>query len=310
MQKIYTLGLAALLVLVISIAVMAQTGVISGTVTDTLGVGVNQAYVTYSQGCGMGQIIDSTYTNAQGQYTFPQVAPNTYKVRASKPGMGMTMQNNVVVVAGQTTVVNLVLQGSCGMGGCQHDSLAPIAAEGYAMVDSGMCMVNYWLDTNNDGIAEYRLNFGPPSYNPGSGAQRPEDGDWITITGGLNPMPNPDMIVVYTINGLFWRGPVVRGQNNHWHMPGDIASVPQIGGAYPNPFNPSTTISFSLPLAGEVSVSVWNLNGQRVADLVQGNLQSGSHQVTWNAENMASGIYLVRLEAANTVAIKRVVFTK
>jgi hypothetical protein len=310
MQKIYTLGLAALLVLVISIAVMAQTGVITGTVTDTLGVGVNAAYVTYSQGCGMGQIIDSTYTNAQGQYTFPQVAPNTYKVRASKAGMGMTMQNNVVVVAGETTVVNLVLQGSCGMGGCQHDSLAPIAAEGYAMVDSGMCMVNYWLDTNNDGIAEYRLNFGPPSYNPGSGAQRPEDGDWITITGGLNPMPNPDMIVVYTINGLFWRGPVVRGQNNHWHMGGGVASVPQIGGAYPNPFNPSTTISFSLPLAGEVSVSVWNLNGQRVADLVSGNLQSGNHQVTWNAENMASGIYLVRLEAANTVAIKRVVFTK
>jgi hypothetical protein len=84
----------------------------------------------------------------------------------------------------------------------------------------------------------------------------------------------------------------------------------KITGSYPNPFNPSTTIGFMLPQSGAVNLSVYNLNGQRVAQLVNGAIEAGNHQVVWNAANLASGIYLVRLEAANTVSIKRVVFMK
>jgi hypothetical protein len=89
-----------------------------------------------------------------------------------------------------------------------------------------------------------------------------------------------------------------------------VPARPKISKAYPNPFNPSTSISFNLPQSAQVNLSVWNLNGQRVALLTNSQMEAGVHRMTWNAENLASGIYLVRLEAANSVSIKRVVFTK
>lgn len=89
-----------------------------------------------------------------------------------------------------------------------------------------------------------------------------------------------------------------------------VVVSPKINGAYPNPFNPSTTVSFVLPQSGMVNLSVWNLRGQKVAQLVSGNLEAGLHQAIWSAENLSSGIYLFRLEADNTVSVKRVVFAK
>lgn len=66
-------------------------------------------------------------------------------------------------------------------------------------------------------------------------------------------------------------------------------------GNYPNPFNPSTEIEFSLNRSGNVSLDVFNLRGERVARLLDGPRTAGTHQVTWNAESFASGIYFARL---------------
>jgi hypothetical protein len=57
----------------------------------------------------------------------------------------------------------------------------------------------------NNGTPEYFLNFGPPWYEPQSGATRPQNGDQIDIVGGLINNGNYPMIIVYEINGLFWR---------------------------------------------------------------------------------------------------------
>lgn len=79
---------------------------------------------------------------------------------------------------------------------------------------------------------------------------------------------------------------------------------------YPNPFNPSTTIAYSLPAAGRVSLKIFNLIGQEVAVLVSSEHGGGAHQVVWNASQMPSGIYLVRLEAANNVAVRKLQLLK
>ena len=84
----------------------------------------------------------------------------------------------------------------------------------------------------------------------------------------------------------------------------------RIHGSFPNPFNPETTLSFELPQAGEVHLAVYNLRGEKVADLVNGYCAEGLHQVTWNASHLASGIYLFQLEAGNTVSVSKVVLTK
>jgi hypothetical protein len=64
---------------------------------------------------------------------------------------------------------------------------------------------------------------------------------------------------------------------------------------YPNPFNPSTSISFALPRSSYVSLKIFNLLGQEVAELVNGELPAGYKSVTWNAANAPSGIYFCRL---------------
>jgi photosystem II stability/assembly factor-like uncharacterized protein len=85
---------------------------------------------------------------------------------------------------------------------------------------------------------------------------------------------------------------------------------------YPNPFNPSTNIRFSLPEASAVRVEVFNILGQTVAVLQEGDLQAGYHTVQWNAQ-VTSGLYIYRIEATSTSnpgvtfkAVKKMMFLK
>jgi len=80
--------------------------------------------------------------------------------------------------------------------------------------------------------------------------------------------------------------------------------------AYPNPFNPSTSMSVYVPADGVVSLSVYNVMGQEVATLHSGNMTAGNHTVTWNASNMTTGMYFVRAESSNGVAVQKVMLMK
>jgi gluconolactonase len=68
---------------------------------------------------------------------------------------------------------------------------------------------------------------------------------------------------------------------------------------YPNPFNPSTTIRFALPAQSRVTIDIYNLLGQRVAEIVNGEMEAGFHSVTWRAP-AASGVYFCRMEATTS----------
>ena len=69
---------------------------------------------------------------------------------------------------------------------------------------------------------------------------------------------------------------------------------------YPNPFNPSTTISYVLSNASSVSISVYDMSGRLVRKLSENESQSaGAHEISFNADGLASGVYLYRLNAAS-----------
>ncbi len=84
---------------------------------------------------------------------------------------------------------------------------------------------------------------------------------------------------------------------------------------YPNPFNPSTTIKFSLAADSKVTLTVFDILGQEVANLISGNLAAGSHEFNFNASNINSGVYFYRINATgvdgtNFTSVKKMILTK
>jgi hypothetical protein len=79
---------------------------------------------------------------------------------------------------------------------------------------------------------------------------------------------------------------------------------------YPNPFNPTTTIEFSLRQDGRTVLEVFNILGQVVATLVNGELKAGAYQVQFNASGLPSGLYFYRLRSGAFVSIKKMMLLK
>jgi len=79
---------------------------------------------------------------------------------------------------------------------------------------------------------------------------------------------------------------------------------------YPNPFNPSTTIRFDVKQAGWVTLKVYNIVGEEIATLVDGRMDAGVHQATFNAATLPSGVYLYRLSVNGFSDVKKMVVVK
>ena len=84
---------------------------------------------------------------------------------------------------------------------------------------------------------------------------------------------------------------------------------------YPNPFNSSTVVRFAWPVTGDVDLAVYNLAGQRVAQLARGVRAAGNYSVNWDGcdqsgTRLASGVYLVRLQSGANVAVRKLTLLK
>ena len=94
-----------------------------------------------------------------------------------------------------------------------------------------------------------------------------------------------------------------------------FANVVEVAGfglssAYPNPFNPTTSMNLSVAEAGNVTVQVYNLVGQVVSTLADEHMGVGSHSITWNASDLASGVYLVKAVSQDNVSVQKVMLVK
>jgi len=79
---------------------------------------------------------------------------------------------------------------------------------------------------------------------------------------------------------------------------------------YPNPFNPITNIDFSLPRKSLVNLSVYDINGQLIEVLINANKNSGQYTAQWNAMNIASGVYFIKLEVENFSSSQKIILLK
>ena len=90
------------------------------------------------------------------------------------------------------------------------------------------------------------------------------------------------------------------------NLPGDFT----LSQNYPNPFNAQTTIQYSLPKAGGVSIDIFDILGRKIETLAEGIMPAGNHQAIWNASAQSSGIYFYRIKAGESVETKKMVLMK
>ncbi|MEE9554012.1 MAG: carboxypeptidase regulatory-like domain-containing protein [candidate division Zixibacteria bacterium] len=205
------------------------TGTVSGIVYDHDDNPVADAYIHLTEegwhgGGGHGHHHHGenyfAETDTDGTFIIENVLEGTYTAIASKMGFGHDSEE-IDVTPGQNTEVEFNLEfGGHGGGGMHGDSLEIIEISGWAIVEEDSLMTHYYLDTENDQQADYHLMFGPPWYDPDSGAERPAQGDSIWIVGGVMGYSQPQPVVVYEINGLFWREPG-DGHGGHGGFGGD-----------------------------------------------------------------------------------------
>jgi hypothetical protein len=95
-----------------------------------------------------------------------------------------------------------------------------------------------------------------------------------------------------------------------WKTQTSMPSITELHQNYPNPFNPVTTIRFGLPHSGQVSLNVYNLQGQHVTQLLDEFKQAGNHEVMLDAHDLASGIYISRLQVGEFTESRKMVLVR
>lgn len=133
---------------------------------------------------------------------------------------------------------------------------------------------------------------------------------------------DPDAIIwpdSYEVAPIVWKAPTTLDfetppdygvgtsiEDGGFETPNDFA----LFNNYPNPFNPSTNISFNLPASEFVELNVYNVLGQRVATILNQQMTAGTHTVAFNARNLASGVYIYQIRAGSFVQNKTMMLVK
>jgi hypothetical protein len=174
-------------------------------------------------------------------------------------------------------------------------------------------MANYTATTSTTGAIQVQFT------NDATG--RDVQVDYIQVNGSTRQAENQ------STNTGVWNGSGCGGSNSEWlHCNGYIAfgNLPKssaeaeiaqpedffLGQNYPNPFNPSTVISFGIPENSYVSLKVYNALGEEIADLTGREYSAGWHSVSFDASNLASGVYFYALRAGKFSTSKKMLLQK
>ncbi len=146
---------------------------------------------------------------------------------------------------------------------------------------------------------------------------------WDFGDGGTSTQQNP--VHTYTAQGTYWVCLSITTANGdtctscdtvQYKLTTTTGILAQTGIAvsslsnYPNPFSSSTTIQFSLNEKSEVAISVYNNIGIKVAEINNTQREAGAHSITWNAETLSDGIYLLEVKAGNSIMTRKLVLIR
>ena len=193
-----------------------------------------------------------------------------------------------------TRIVNSIIYGNTPSYYMQNDTLVVAT---YSLIEDADTTVFFGagcLDTIPMFAENYQLQEMSPAIDAGDPASDPDPDGTVS-----------DMGAAYYFQDLTGIG----GERN------GLALTPQLFANYPNPFNPATTIAFELPQNSRVQLQIFNILGELVNTLVNGNRAAGSHSVRWDGTNLSgeqvsSGIYLYRLKTGERVQTRKMMLVK
>jgi len=175
---------------------------------------------------------------------------------------------------------------------------------------------NGHVEMTNDGVAaavlfELSGNYTISGYNLPEGWEAHSKNDRILMISMNGAELNSSSLFEYT-GDMKVETVTVAGWSGSEYI-AELVEVPNafsMGNAYPNPFNPTTTINFSVPEDGSMKLVVHDVSGRIVAELVSGTVEAGYHQVTWDATQQASGVYFVTMTAGDYIKTNKVLLVK
>jgi len=177
----------------------------------------------------------------------------------------------------------------------------------------GMKLVSFGSQKTYELELEYSTDTGIARYKSGSVPFNANTAhvfapDWPVIGDGRALVVYVDEGNDGTVDDTLALQNQLTGVRNEGHL--DLPDRFQLHQNYPNPFNPSTTIRYGLPTRSYVTLAVFNTLGQQVAQLVNEELESGYHEVTFDGSGLSSGVYFYRLRAGDFVETKRFLLLK
>ena len=122
---------------------------------------------------------------------------------------------------------------------------------------------------------------------------------------------NPEGEEIFTASGDFTIDEVLVTNSEEFIPVTESAPVSfSLSNAYPNPFNPTTTLTLDITDNTFASVKVFNLKGEVVGVLMNDMVDAGSYTMTWDASNLSSGVYMIRAEASGQISTQKVMLVK
>ena len=200
-------------------------------------------------------------------------------------------------------LANCVLQGSCG--GARMDDAT--SAE-FNVMGNEVTMTADGIVGGVQMTLSHGSDFALKLTDGGQFSDYSTEGNTTTLI-----IVNPANDNLFTASGEFTIESVIvsdfTGENSlsaSVNMPSDFS----ISAAYPNPFNPTTQMTLALHTQADVSVKVFNMAGQLVDVIAEGQMDRGSYSLTWDGTNASSGVYFVKTEVGSVVQNQKIMFIK
>ena len=305
-------------------AVPVAIAKVSGVVVDSANAHVAARVILYSLFPQPAAVIPAPVartinTDSLGTFTFTDVANGSYKLQAIPmnkymPAYFKLNDCGVIEAKNADSIIVKNDQNVSGLVVCVKKIVANGGGKISGKVNnsngSGLCGVVVVAESQNScsyGITESDGSYEILNLDPGNYTA-------LTDKVGYTSVISYSPVIDYTMGLFTSEADFTVNQQISTSVETPTSDLPgsfALYGNYPNPFNPSTQISFSLPADGFASLRVYNILGQEVAILVDGYITAGRHTVTFESGNvLSSGVYVYELKFKDRVAVNKMILMK